>query len=157
MTAPSIDYILVRRKGFVQIPEEDLLLVRRQDLERIKEQITNAELNSPPGYLQNLAFSIISVAAGIACNIPQVAMSTPLSSWVLPLYVVVPVALAVMGAILFSMDRNLRKSHAANRITISQEIQKLLDRAGNDGTTGDHAAEGQAGSGSAGGGDGCAT
>jgi hypothetical protein len=118
------EHIIISWQDSVPVPRQDLVLVRRQDLERIEKRIAT-ELNPRRDYLQNLAVSLLGTAAGIACAIPQLMTSPPLSSWVVPVFIVVPSALFLVGLILALIDHNLRGTRKEDTLSISQEIREL--------------------------------
>jgi uncharacterized membrane protein YqiK len=61
----------------------------------------------------------------MAGSIPQVIILSSLPNWVMPVYVVVPSALFLIGMILFFMDRNLRGMGKENALNISRELRDL--------------------------------
>jgi hypothetical protein len=118
------DYIVIGRPERVRVPAQDLICVRRQDLERI-ERLIAAELNPRPDYLQNLAVALIGTAVGVACAIPGLLESKSLPSWVIPVFVVVPIALSLTGLIFVYMDRNLRRTRKDDALSIAGEVRAL--------------------------------
>jgi hypothetical protein len=136
----SSRYIPVSREDSLEVPREELIVVRKQDieqreqdferlkhqhrqeLERIARQI-DAEFRPRAEYLQSLAGTLFGIAAGAAASIPQFLSAPTVSNWVIPTYAVSAIALSLLSLVFVFIDRNLRRARSGNALRITAEIR----------------------------------
>jgi hypothetical protein len=133
-------HIPVSREDSLEVPREELIVVRKQDLEqrerefeRLKRQHRQeleriagqieVEFRPRTEYLLSLAGTLFGIAAGAAASIPQFLSAPSVSNWVIPTYAVSAIALALLSLIFIFIDRNLRRARSDNALRITAEIR----------------------------------